>query len=181
MRIDFDRICKLAGVNSERSRGYLNEGTHLEIEKEGSDLHGDDLYEEDSDLVSTEEGQGEMAYEDLDLHGEGLYEEEKEDQPEEDQPEESPEDEEVVEVNISELMSEIRRAKKIIKLNKSKQRSIQENKLKSVIAREVESVLAEISQSDYDSSWVYGKRKPRNSKKGYSARGSFIPGIGFRK
>ena len=175
MRIDFNRICKLAGINdNSTSRSYLNEGAAHDVEKEG---HDHMAYEADDQEEM-------MKYEADDLHGEGdmAYE------AEESEAEES-EAEEVVEVNISELMSEIRRAKKIIKLNekksrdeKSRRQSLKENKLKRVIAREVQSVLAEMQEyNEYDSAWVYGDRKPRNSKQGHTAQGSFIPGVGFRR
>jgi hypothetical protein len=185
MRIDFNRICKLAGINdNSTSRSYLNEGAAHDVEKEG---HDHMAYEADDQEEM-------MKYEADDLHGEGdmAYEAEEseaeESEAEESEAEES-EAEEVVEVNISELMSEIRRAKKIIKLNekksrdeKSRRQSLKENKLKRVIAREVQSVLAEMQEyNEYDSAWVYGDRKPRNSKQGHTAQGSFIPGVGFRR
>jgi hypothetical protein len=195
MRIDFNRICKLAGINDNSgSRSYLNEGADHGKEQEemmhhnegDSELH----YEGDSDLHgegdSDLHGEGDMTYmmeEDDDDASEGMMEDEDEDA------KEKKKDEEVVEVNISELMSEIRRAKKLIKINEQNARrehirkqQLQENKLKRVIAREVESVLSEMqSYDEYDSEWVYGNIKPRRSRKGYSAQGSFIPGVGFRR
>jgi len=41
--------------------------------------------------------------------------------------------------------------------------------------------LMALEAKDFDGSWVYGSKKPRRSKRGYVAQGSFIPGIGFRK
>ena len=90
----------------------------------------------------------------------------------------------MVEVDVSELMSEIRRAKRIMKENKQRQlrnvsrkKRLQETKLKRVIAQEVQNVLAEMDE--HDSTWVYGKKKPRHSRKGYSNQGRMIPGVGF--
>ena len=92
----------------------------------------------------------------------------------------------MVEVDISELMSEIRRAKHIMAENKrraniekERKQKIQENRLKRTIAREVQNVLAEME--DHDSSWLYGKRKPRHSKRGYTNQGRTIPGVGFKR
>ena len=93
-------------------------------------------------------------------------------------------DDEMVEVDITELMSEIRRAKNIMKIQESKKRrsqNLQESKLKNIIAQEVANVLSEMQEKHYDNSWVYGSNKPRRSRQGYVAQGSFIPGIGFRK
>ena len=153
MNIDFDRICKLAGVVNGSSRTVLREGK-----------------EEEEDLKKE-------MYEDME-EGDSMHEED-EGKEEEDQ-------DEMVEVNISELMSEIRRAKRIIKENKKiaqrnedKKRRIQESKLKRTIAREVQNVLAEMEE--HDSTWLYGNRRPRHSKKGYTNQGRAIPGIGFRK
>jgi hypothetical protein len=177
MRIDFNRICKLAGIN-ERSRStrYLNESADsTDLDAENTELQHeseDGLYEEDDNS---------MAYEMSDM-----YNEEVEEKPAEEEEDESAKQDEVVDIDIRELMSEIRRAKKIIKINEIKARKnaqrkqrLKENKLKSVIAREVESVLSKIQEND--SEWVYGKRSPRNSRQGFTAQGSTIPGIGFRK
>jgi len=93
-------------------------------------------------------------------------------------------DEEMVEVDIAELMSEIRRAKNIMKIQESKKRrsqNLQESRLKNIIAQEVANVLSEMQEKHYDNSWVYGSNKPRRSRQGYVAQGSYIPGIGFRK
>jgi DNA-binding protein H-NS len=112
--------------------------------------------------------------------------EDEEDQDEMVESEDEEDQDEMVDVDISELMSEIRRAKKIIKENKSrkqqqvsKKRRVQENALKRTIAKEVESILAEMEE--HDSSWVYGTKKPKHSKAGYTNQGRTIPGLGFRK
>ena len=150
MSINFDRICKLAGLasNSRPSQrpGRLNES-----------------------YMSEEEGHDESYMSEEEEHDEGY-------QMEEDDMEDM--DEELVEVDMSELMSEIRRAKRIMKNNQVKKQRLQEAHLKRVIQKEVESVLSEIE--DRDAQWLYGKRKPRRSKRGYSAQGSYLPGIGFK-
>jgi hypothetical protein len=166
MNIDFDRICKLAGVSGSGNRKVLKEASYEE---------GMMQYEEEE--AGKEEGM--MQYEEEEEAGkeEGMmqHEEERHDEM----------DNEVVEVDVGELMSEIRRAKKIMNENKiraqrvkSKKRKIEENKLKRAIAREVENVLSEMEE--HDSSWLYGNKKPRHSKKGHSNQGRLIPGIGFR-
>tara|TARA_R100000081_G_C4748629_1_gene133070 strand:- start:42 stop:563 length:522 start_codon:yes stop_codon:yes gene_type:complete len=172
MNIDFNRICKLAGLaNGTSSRSsILRESRYDEADymHEEEDHDGSTMDEEETD-----ENYGMMeADEDAD---EGMmYEDEDEDQ------------DEMVEVDVSELMSEIRRAKNIMAENKrrsqrarARKQRIQENSLKRTIAREVQNVLAEME--DHDSSWLYGERKPRHSKKGHTNQGRTIPGIGFRK
>ena len=158
MNIDFNRICKLAGVQSGSSRRVIRENKYNEMdemeEMEEMEEMDEEMYEMDEEME------------------EGMHEKEDQD--------------EMVEVNISELMSEIRRAKHIMSENKKrsqrakiKKQRIQENKLKRTIAREVQNVLAEME--DHDSTWLYGKRKPRHSKKGYSNQGRTIPGVGFKR
>jgi len=87
------------------------------------------------------------------------------------------------------LMEEIRRAKKLMVLNENRKRkdakkrqALQENHLKRVIRTEIQNILNEIDESeDSDSRWLYGNKKPRHSKKGYTNQGRLIPGIGFGK
>jgi hypothetical protein len=164
MRIDFNRICKLAGVSNQRSSGVLNEAyegkDHYTMEGESANPEAMEETLEEVEEEAMEEGDYNKGM-DSDM-------------------------EEEVEVDIAELMSEIRRAKKLIAINESKKRNLakrkqrlQENHLKRIIQQEVENVLSEIE--DKDSSWVYGKKKPRHSKKGFTNHGRTLPGIGFRK
>jgi hypothetical protein len=165
MRIDFNRICKLAGVSTQSSRsGLIREGrSHDDEEASVSEMA--EMYEDEEAEPNTDEG----AY--------GMHEEAEEAGDDQD---------EMVDVNVQELMSEIRRAKRIMAINEQKKRNIarrkkklQENHLKRVIQKEVENVLSEIE--DRDSSWVYGNRRPRYSRKGYTNQGRTLPGIGFGK
>jgi hypothetical protein len=150
MRIDFNRICKLAGVSNNSSKGLMREGNYS---NEMDDTY-EPIMEEDEVLpdVGDEEGDAD----------------------------------EMVDIDINELMSEIRRAKKIIKMNESKkrrkvirQKRLQENHLKRIIQKEVDNILSEIEYKD--SSWIYGAKKPQHSRKGYTNHGRTLPGIGFGK
>ena len=86
-------------------------------------------------------------------------------------------------------MEEIRRAKKMMVLKENrkkrvakKKKTLQENHLKRVIRTEIQNILNEIDDSeDSDSRWLYGNKKPKHSKKGYTNHGRLIPGIGFGK
>ena len=163
MNIDFNRICKLAGVPAGSSKKVIRENRYDEM---------DDMQETDEGMYEEEEtDEGSYMHEEEETD-EGMYEEEDQD--------------EMVEVDVSELMSEIRRAKSIMAENKkrsqrarARKQRIQESNLKRTIAREVQNVLAEME--DHDSSWLYGKRKPRHSKRGYSSQGRTIPGVGFKR
>lgn len=208
MRINFDRICKLAGIENNSSKqlneagnrsyhedpglagdreaqfgqGYLNEMDHGA--DEGSEKEEGHYMEEGEDSEK-EEGhhveEGEYAeghHVEEGEHAEGYHMEEGEYA--------EGHHDEMVEVDIGELMNEIRRAKAMINENKRKKkkhamrkRKIQENHLKRIVAQEVQSILEEIEESD--SGWVYGKRKPKHSRKGYTNQGRLIPGIGFGK
>jgi hypothetical protein len=159
MNINFDRICKLAGVSSSSGGGLINEAASYD---EGYEDKNEAAF--DPDMMEEEEAEEEeeVAEEDLD------------------------DADEMVEVDIHELMSEIRRAKNIMAVNEQKKRNIalrkkklQENHLKRIIQQEVNNVLADIEERD--SSWVYGSKKPRHSRKGYTNQGRTLPGIGFSK
>lgn len=159
MRINFDRICRLAGVESKNERrARLTEGASHQYKMEMEDLESDqnDMHEYD-----------EMHYE-------------------EDEKDASDPDNEMVEVDPAELMEEIRRAKKIMVLKENRKRQerikkkqLQENHLKRVIKKEIQNIMRDIDDSD--NSWVYGNRKPRHSRKGYTNQGRTLPGIGFNK
>jgi len=157
MNINFDRICKLAGVSSSRGGGLINESVGYD---EGYETYEGSAF--DSDMLMEEEDS-------------------------EEEPEEEPDDDDkMVEVDMGDLMSEIRRAKNIMAVNEQKKRNIalrkkklQENHLKRIIQQEVNNVLADIEERD--SSWVYGSKKPRHSRKGYTNQGRTLPGIGFSK
>ena len=58
-----------------------------------------------------------------------------------------------------------------------KKQQLQEMQLKGIIDQEVKNVLKELQ---LNSGWVYGKNKPRRSRKGYTHQGSFLKGIGFK-
>lgn len=175
MRIDFDRICKLAGVSNNSSRSLMREGDYsneMDHPSEGMGAYHEAMEEEaDEAAMMHEELPGDEASE--------MNYEEKDVDEEEDA-------NELVDVNIHELMSEIRRAKKIMKMNEAKkqrqsnrQRRLQENHLKRIIQKEVDNILSEIEERD--SSWMYGNRQPKYSRKGYTNQGRTLPGIGFNK
>ena len=194
MRIDFDRICKLAGVDNNTSN-QLNEAGNRSYHEDSGLNTERDLQHGRGQLNEEDQAEGHYMEEEDQEEGHHMEEEDQEeghymegeDQEEgyymeEDAHAMEEEDEELVEIDISELMSEIRRAKKMMenkRNNKLQRQQIKENHLKRLIQKEVESVLSEIEERD--SSWLYGKRKPKSSKKGYTAQGSHIPGIGFYK
>ena len=224
MRINFDRICKLAGIPADRRS--LNEGSRLNWHEDpnlrpeadvqyakGKDpqlFEGEHSKKQMDELGYYEEGAHDQEKADEGYHGEkseGSYDEGHghmgmkmrdeghasdhmmdEDMEEMGHKNEKEDLDEMVEVDIAELMSEIRRAKKIMKLKESrraqqiKKQKLQESHLKRIIQQEVQNIISEMQdKEDYDQSWVYGNRKPRHSRKGYTAQGSTIPGIGFKK
>lgn len=180
MRIDFNRLCKLAGVATGSPRsGLIREGKDHDSEKSASEMA--EMYEQETD----EGSYGMHEEEDAD-EGRHMYEEEDADEGHCISEKDDDDQDEMVEVDMAELMSEIRRAKNIMAVNEQRKiniarrkRRLQENHLKRVIQKEVENVLSEIE--DRDSSWVYGNRQPRYSKKGYTNHGRTLPGIGFNK
>lgn len=161
MRINFDRLSQLAGLPANGNRRSLYEGKSPMDAVEGSAFDGVDLNEDDEEPVGEaaedEAGLSELDGVDLD---------------------------EVIEVDEVMLVQELRRAKKIMNenkrrsLNESRRRNMFEAQLKQVIDEEVQNVMDEMNLT---SGWVYGDRRPRNSRKGYTNQGSMMPGIGFRR
>ena len=178
MRINFDRLSKLAGLPSSGGRRSLNENTYHEADEpqdEGS------LYEEEApmpfgmnELDDADEGAA-HHYE-----GEGHYE-----------GEEAADDanEVMLEVDETMLVQELRRMKNLMNESKRRKRlaesrkrqrkqALYEAQLKRVIDEEVQNVLADMN---YNSGWVYGDNRPTRSRHGYSHQGSYISGPGFRR
>tara|TARA_A100001011_G_C14259183_1_gene821556 strand:- start:52 stop:471 length:420 start_codon:yes stop_codon:yes gene_type:complete len=84
---------------------------------------------------------------------------------------------EEIEVDEKMLVQELRRAKRLMNENKRRKQRLQEMELKAVIDKEVKNVLNDLN---LNSGWVYGKRKPKRSKRGYVNHGGFMKGPGFR-
>jgi len=159
MRINFNRMSRLAGLSTGTNRNSLNEGAgmHYEVDDDTTSENMDNLMAEED---PAEEGVG--MYEDEDISGM----------------------DEIFEIDEVMLVQELRRAKGIMqerkrrRLSESRKRQIFEKELKQVIDEEVSNVMDEMNLT---SGWVYGDRKPRNSRRGYTNQGSMMPGIGFRR
>ena len=187
------RLCELAGVPySSRRGGLLRENKKEKEKEEGSyhegDMHDEGMYEEDEEkdeMMSYEGEDHDEGYHmhedpDVDYDNEGSYHEGKDEEVDED-------DDEMVEIDEKELVQELRRARRIMQEGKRKaafrkhrrRQALQESQLKAVIDQEVKNVLKEMDLN-LNSSWVYGKRKPRKSRHGYTHQGSYLKGIGFK-
>ena len=175
MRINFNRLSRLAGLPTDNNRKSLYEGKDHEdasekMSYEGTALEGMDVLEDD------EKGEGMMYEEEHEDASETMYEEEHEEGMD-------PENE-MMEVDEVMLVQELRRAKRIMQenkrasLNESRRRQIFEKQLKQVIDEEVSNVMDEMNLT---AGWVYGNNKPRNSRQGYTNQGSFLPGFGFKR
>lgn len=155
MRLDMDRICQLAGIKGssqqQNSSKMLRESAH-----------------------ETEEGYG---LDEMDHAKEELNEEEEEEKPED----EDEEANEMVEIDEVMLVQELRRAKRLMnesrKRQEAKRQKLQEMQLKAVIDQEVKNVIKDMQ---LNSGWVYGNKKPTQSKNGFTHQGSFLKGIGFK-
>ena len=158
MRINVDRLCELAGVSGSRRThsGLIRESANYGEQEEYSHM---DESQMDSNLADA------LAEEAEDEKGD------KDDDPEN----------EVVEINEADLVKELRRMKVKMheqrKIQKRRQQNLQEAQLKSIIDQEVKNVLKELN---LNSGWMYGKRKPTQSKRGYTHQGSFLKGFGFK-
>jgi hypothetical protein len=83
---------------------------------------------------------------------------------------------EMVYINESMLRQEIARMKRARTGQARQSQSLQERQLRDAIRKEIQNIAAD-SRLNSTRDWLYGDNKPRNSRKGYVARGGF--GIGF--
>ena len=175
MRIKVDRLCELAGIpvsgyNRSNRRGMLREA-YNEAEKHSDQKDLDEMYNE------VEEGDMSDMYSEMSEleggHGSDVFEADDDD--------DANEEDKMVDVDETVLVQELRRARRIMKESRrrknAKKQKLQEMQLKAVIDQEVKNVLKELQ---LNSGWVYGKKKPTRSRKGYTHQGSFLKGIGFR-
>ena len=161
MKINLDRLCKLAGL--EGSTGMLKEGSNrsmhddASVSDEAAHRYGSNQLSEDADMY-------EEDMEDME-EGSDMYEDEHEEDMDE-----------VIEVDEAMLVQEIRRARKMIaESRKVSPKSLAEQKLKKIVAEEVENVMKDLNLT---AGWVYGNKKPVNSKRGVV--NTAFAGPGFR-
>mgnify|MGYP003627722926 CR=1 FL=1 len=153
MRINFDRMSRLAGLSTGTNRKSLKEGAemHYEVEddagNEGTDMDG----------LMSEEDEEDDADEDMD---------------------EMIEIDEVMLVQELRRAKGIMQESKRRRLSESRKRQIFEKQIKQVIDEEVANVMDEMNLS---AGWVYGDNKPKRSRKGYTNQGSMLPGLGFKR
>ena len=156
MRLDMNRICQLAGIPSSRTRGsgLIREGA-------GSDHTEETMaYEMEDSIMEADDDSDDKNKEDEKKEGDIT---------------------EMIEVDEVMLVQELRRAKRLMKESRrrknAKRQKLQEMQLKAVIDQEVKNVIKDLQ---LNSGWVYGKRKPTRSRKGYTHQGSYLKGIGFK-
>jgi hypothetical protein len=173
MKINLDRLCKLAGVESKSQR--LNEASNRSYHEDPSVQNTDDPEFRFGKNQLSEMMHNEME-EMMDLEGmQELHEEEAEEEAEEDL-------DELIEVDEAMLVQEIRRAKKMIEeahqkksMDKKKKAGLQEAQLRKIIAEEIDGVFKDLNLT---SGWVYGKKQPTNRTRG--AVNTAFPGVGFK-
>lgn len=199
MKINLDRLCKLAGIEtstemlSEAGNRSYHEDPALDSERTAQ--FADQLNEEKDDEDDADEAmdmqQEADTHEDDDVKDEmyaalkemGVHEDEDDDAQEGAHMhtmEEGVDDNELIEVDEAMLVQEIRRARKL--MAESAKRAVEspdvikEQQLRQMIAEELDSVLRDLNLT---SGWVYGKDKPQNSKDGFVNQG--FMGTGFKK
>lgn len=196
MKINLDRLCRLAGLESgakslnEASNRSMHEDPALAGEADhrfgqGQLAEKSDHYHEGDGDADDERG-NDAEVSEGGHYGHPVDEEEQEEgmmhMHEEEQEEgsymEDMDMDEMIEVDEAMLVQEIRRARKMIAESARKQATpeqLAEQKLKKIVAEEVENVMKDLNLT---SGWVYGDRKPRNSKRGVV--NTAFPGIGFK-
>lgn len=176
MKINFDRLSKLAGLPGGRTSGsrMLRENSWDSVEEQ------DELPFDPNEITEQDMGFDPFGEEDASM----MFEEDEEEGDKEADPEN-----EVVEIDEVMLVQELRRMKNIMNENRRRQalnesarrnrakQNLYEAELKRVIDEEVQSVMREMNLTG---DWVYGQNKPTRSKNGYSHHGSYLKGIGFR-
>ena len=152
MKINLDRLCKLAGIESDTK--MLNEASNRS-------MHDDPSVSDEADY----------------RFGPGQLSEGDEEAPPMDEEDHMGE---MIEVDERMLVQEIRRARKIIDDFRSKKETskenLQEQQLRKIVSEELENVFKDLNLT---SGWVYGKNRPTNSKRGIV--NTAFPGVGFKK
>tara|TARA_R110000824_G_scaffold122501_4_gene279738 strand:- start:1111 stop:1623 length:513 start_codon:yes stop_codon:yes gene_type:complete len=167
MKINLDRLCKLAGL--EGDAGMLSEASNrsmhddASVSDEAEHRYGSNQLAEDADMYEDEH---------MDNMGEGM-DDMDEDMGDMDEDEDM---DEMIEVDEAMLVQEIRRARKMIsESKKASPKSLAEQKLKKIVAEEVENVMKDLNLT---AGWVYGNKKPVNSQRGVV--NTAFAGPGFR-
>ena len=169
MRFDVNRLATLAGIKSESksSRRSLNEAQNRSYNEDPGFSEAELNYisqlneqEAEEEEISAEEFEDtdELAEMDYDVQGSDVSF--------------SGEEDVMLEINESDLRREILAMKR-----RRHNSTIQETRLREAIRNEIRGILDDVDLNISDG-WMYGKSKPRNSKKGSVARGFF--GIGFK-
>ena len=150
MKINVDRMAVLAGLPRSSSKGRLSE--NMQHEK-----HHDDA----SEAYYSE---GDMTYEENASDSDEMAD---------------PAMDEIVEIDEVMLVQELRRAKKMMLESKRRKlaESRQESELKKIIEEEVQNIFGEMN---LNADWIYGDKRPKRSRQGYTHQGSYLKGIGFK-
>jgi len=154
MKFDLNRLSKLAGLDGN------SQSSNLLSEASNRSLHDDPSL---SDEAQYRFGSNQLNETD-----------------ETDETDEGDREDEVLEIDEADLVAELRRLRTLSESRKRRARkqALQEAQLKAIIDKEVKSVLEEMEDLNITGNWVYGKNKPRRSRRGYVA--TSFPGIGFK-
>ncbi len=180
MKINLDRLCKLAGVESDAS-AVLSESSNRSYHEEDNSDEVEFRYGGKGQL--SEADHGDMDEEDYQhMHEmEGSAYEGEDDQQDEMLARIGEDLDEMIEIDEAVLVQEIRRARRMIAASASTrstpepEETLQEAQLRRIVAEEVDSVMKDLNLT---SGWVYGNDKPTNSKRGVV--NTAFPGIGFK-
>ena len=207
MRFDVNRLSKLAGLPGGNGRRSLNEASNRSYHEDPS-VAGEAEYRYGKGQLSEMDDHGKsegmakhgmMEKEDVpeaNMPVEGTYNEEDAHMEEMmgmghmeegEYGDKKHEGEAVYEIDEADLVSELRRLRVMTKINNTKkrqqrQKALQEAQLRQIIEEEVDNVFKDLENGKLDlnisGDWVYGKNKPRNSRRGRIARG--FKSIGFK-
>ena len=159
MKINLDRLCKLAGVETSKGN-LLSEASNRSMHEDPA-LSGEGDHRFGAGQLSEGEDMDAMHEEDMDaMHEEDM--------------------DEMIEIDEVMLVQEIRRAKKMMaeaRQRKSQQQeNLQETQLRKMISEEIADVFKDLNLT---SGWVYGNKTPQNRHRG--AVNTAFPGVGFKK
>ena len=178
MRIDLNRLSVLAGLPTNGSN--LREGAMHDQNEMRNKMAEEETDEGMRNKMAEKRDEEDMSEEDLE---ELMHQNEMRNKMAEEETDEMAgmDMNEMIEVDEVMLVQELRRAKRLMnesRNRKAKKQALFENNLKRIIDEEVQNVMAEMN---LNSDWVYGRRKPTRSRKGYTHQGSFLPGMGFKR
>lgn len=158
MKINFDRLSRLAGLPANGNKKGLYEGASHEKYETMDETEAEEKEKSVEEMTAAYEGEDDADEMMMEVDEAMLVQELR---------------------RAKRIMQENKR-RSVMSESRRRQRkqNLFEAQLKQLIDEEVENVFNEMN---LNSQWLYGQKKPTRSRQGYTHQGSFMPGFGFKR